>query len=304
MPPAPEEASTATTARGAHMEILAGSAFDALSRDGKIGTSHRVEHKDQALKTNVFQQDWKNLQLTRFVAIKKKFTQVNFKNTSFEYCYLRDCQFDSCDFSGVRFASTNLHGSKFIGCIFDYATFEKTLIDDSILRENCPSHENLKMRFARNLRVNYQQLGDSDAVNLAIQVELNATETHLKKSWRSNESYYRKKYSSPLVRARQFALWAKFRLLDAVWGNGESLLALMKTTSIVLIIIFLRDLFSNDFPIQFEMILHSLARAPGLFFGTAPPEKLPLTFITIITFIRLVLFGLFMTIMVKRFSRR
>ena len=51
------------------------------------------------------------------------------------------------------------------------------------------------MKFARTLRMNYQQLGFAESVNKAIQIELQATEIHLYKAWRSNEAYYRKKYA-------------------------------------------------------------------------------------------------------------
>ena len=47
------------------------------------------------------------------------------------------------------------------------------------------------MRFARTLRMNYQQLGDARAANKAIEIE--ATEIHLHKAWSSKQSYYRSK---------------------------------------------------------------------------------------------------------------
>jgi hypothetical protein len=72
--------------------------------------------------------------------------------------------------------NTQFSGAKFSGCKFDYATFEKTLIDARVLDTECPGLENLKMRFARSLRTNFQQLGDADAVNKAMRVELSATE--------------------------------------------------------------------------------------------------------------------------------
>lgn len=148
---------------------------------------HRVEYKDKALKANIAVNDWSNLQLIRLVAIKKRFTKVNFSNTASDACYLRDCQFDSCNFTGAKFSSTNLHGAKFTGCIFDYGTFERTIIDVAVLTDNCPAHENQKMRFARSLRTKYQQIGDAAAANHAILVELDATEIHLRKSWKSND---------------------------------------------------------------------------------------------------------------------
>ncbi len=121
----------------------------------------------------------------------KTFSRVDFRWSFFDGCYIRDCLFDSCDFTGCRFVSTHLPGAIFTGCKFDYATFERTPTDPGILDTQCPGYENLKLRFARALRANFQQLGDATAVNKAMKIELDATEVHLKKAWHSNESYYR-----------------------------------------------------------------------------------------------------------------
>jgi len=40
--------------------------------------------------------------------------------------------------------------------------------------------------------VNYQQIGDSESVNKAIKIELEATNTHLYEAWHSKANYYRK----------------------------------------------------------------------------------------------------------------
>src|SRR5260370_38204585 len=129
--------------------------------------------------------------------------------------------FDSCDFTGCRFVATSFHGSKFSGCRFEYSTFERTLVDDDILDTECPGPDNLKMRFARTLRMNYQQLGDATSANKAIGVELQASKVHRLKAWRSNESYYRKNDSGG-KEVRAFLVWVKFRSLYFIWGNGES----------------------------------------------------------------------------------
>lgn len=266
--------------------------------------SHRVEHKDKAVPQDVANNDWSNLQLIRLVAIKKRFTEVSFANTTFDSCYLRDCQFDSCNFTGAKFSSTNLHGAKFTGCTFNYATFERTIIDDTILTDNCPAYENQKMRFARTLRTNYQQIGDAAAVNHAIRVELDATEIHLLKAWKSNDHYYRKKYPGFFNRTKRFVSWAKFRLLDYVWGNGESLAALFRAVAVLIAVIAILDLSLNPSPFSLPGAFAALWRAPQIFLGIAPPNYISAGWLTIITLVRLVAFGLFMSILIKRFNRR
>ena len=134
--------------------------------DDYLTDSHRVEYKDKAVRIDMADSNWSNAQFVRLVAIRKRFTKVDFSNSTFDSCYLTNCSFDSCNFTGVKFSSTNLHGAKFTGCNFDYATFERTIIDDVILTDNCPPYENQKMRFARTLRTNYQQIGDAAAATL------------------------------------------------------------------------------------------------------------------------------------------
>lgn len=266
--------------------------------------SNRVEHKDKAVPNDVEDGDWSNLQLVRLVAINKTFKKVNFANTTFDNCYLRDCRFDSCDFTGSKFSLTNFHGAKFIGCKFAYATFERTIVDDHILNENCPPFENQKMRFARSLRTNYQQIGDAAAANHAIRVELDATEVHLRKSWNSNDQYYRKKYPGFFNRVKQFSSWVKFRLLDYIWGNGENLAAFFRTVVVFMLAIAILDLFLNPSTSALPDTYAALWRAPQIFLGIAPPGYISAGWQTIITLVRLIAFGLFMSILIKRFNRR
>src|SRR4051794_19577304 len=103
------------------------------------------------------------------------------------------------------------------------------------------------MWFARSLRMNYQQIGDAAAANHAIRVELDATETHLRKAWRSNDHYYRAKYSG-LLRARQFVSWVKFKLLQHTWGNGESISALLRSVVVFVAVIGVFDSVLNPLP--------------------------------------------------------
>jgi hypothetical protein len=284
----------------------AGRVYDnrATERSQHLLDSQRIEYKDRALRTNIADSDWSNLQLVRFVAIKKRFTNMNFSNSTFDACYLRDCQFDGCNFTGARFSSVNLHNAKFTGCIFDYATFERTIIDDAVLTDNCPARENLKMRFARTLRTNYQQLGEAAAANHAIRVELDATEVHLHKSWSSNDHYYRTKYPGFLNRTKQFASWVKFKVLDYVWGNGESISALLRAVIVLNVAIAILDLATDPAPPLSNAFLTSLWRAPQIFFGITAPQYISPGWLTLVTTLRLISFGFFMAILIKRFNRR
>ncbi|MFG8044652.1 pentapeptide repeat-containing protein [Pseudomonas aeruginosa] len=126
------------------------------------------EPKDYAFKVYV-----------RLNAKKQTFLNVSFQHCVFDACYFNNCFFNSCDFTGCRFIGCNLHQSAFSGCKFDYAIFERCQIDDDILEREAPREENLKMRFARSLRMNFQQIGDAKSVNRAISLGLETCTTIL-----------------------------------------------------------------------------------------------------------------------------
>ena len=232
-----------------------------------------------------------------------KFTKVDFKYCVFEGSYLRLCTFDSCDFTGCRFVGSSFSSSKFVGCKFDYAVFERTFITSDILDECCPSWENVKLRFARTLRTNYQSLGDSDAVNKAILVELHATRVHLHKAWRSNEPYYRQKYAGA-TRVKAFFTWLRFVAGDIIWGNGESASRLIRASLAPVGILALVDTLLTRNPALVADWFAALADAALVFLGIKEPTSYPGLIVAAVALTRYVILGLFVTVLVRRFARR
>lgn len=239
----------------------------------------------------------------RLNALKKRFTNVSFKHCVFDGCYLRNCVFDSCDFTGCRFIGSNLHQSTFPGSKFDYATFERCQIDDDILENEAPREDNLRMRFARSLRMNYQQIGDAKAVNKAITLELEATSQHLYESWFSDESYYRDKYPG-LQRVAQFLRWVEFMVLHFVWGNGESIPKLLRSIAIALVAIAFYDASALKAQVTVTDYWESLSLAPGIFLGTVARAHHSLGAASVIVATKLVALSLLTALLVKRFGRR
>lgn len=239
----------------------------------------------------------------RLNAKKQTFQKVSFQHCVFDACYFYNCFFDSCDFTGCRFIGCNLHQSAFSGCKFEYTNFERCQIDDDILGREAPREENLRMRFARSLRMNFQQIGDAKAVNKAISLELEATSTYLKKSWSSRETYYRDKYPG-WKKVPQFFMWLEFRTLDAIWGNGESTLKLLRAIVAIHLLIAVYDTwrFGNGWDLKDYVV--SLAASPGVFFGIATPHQYPIWFSAVIAATRLIGLAFLTAILVKRFGRR
>lgn len=268
-----------------------------------LSDSHRTHQTDKKFDVDVSSSQFMNQLFVRLVAKGRRFAKVDFKYSIFDTCYLRNCTFDSCDFTGCRFVGTNLLGSSFSGCKFDYSTFEKTVVDNDILDSGCPGHENLKMRFARALRMNYQQLGDAKSANKAIAVELQATEVYLHKAWHSNESYYRKKYAK-WKRAKAFIDWAEFKVLDLIWGNGESALKLLRATLLCIFLMALIDVMAFGDPQHLNSYRQAFVEAPQVFLGTLSPSHYPNAYLTAILIVRLIAIGLFLSIIIKRLNRR
>lgn len=240
----------------------------------------------------------------RLNAKKIRFTKVSFQHCIFEGCYFNGCVFDTCDFTGCRFIGSNLHLSAFSGCKFDYATFERSYVEDDILLSEAPKEENLKMRFARSLRMNYQQIGDAKAVNRAISVELEATSVYLYKSWRSHESYYKQKYPGLIKSGVQFLKWVDFWILDFLWGNGESIIKLLRTIVFGLIVIGFYDTIKNGDALNIADYWNSFAGAPAVFLGVSNPQSFSVLALSTIAGARLVTVALLTALLVKRFSRR
>lgn len=265
--------------------------------------SNRIKIEDQKIDADLNDANLSNRLFVRLVAKERRFTKVDFRYCIFDTAYLRQCIFDRCDFTGCRFTGTSLYGSTFAGCKFDYTTFERTIVTTDLLRSSCPSLENLKLRFARTLRVNYQQLGDAQAANIAIHVELDATREHLWKAWYSNESYYRHKYSG-WKRIKSLLDWIAFKLLDWIWGNGESAWKLLRAVVILLFFIALRDVFISRDPSQLVSYFAAAKEAPQIFLGTISSPNYSPGYLATIVLCRLVAFAFFMSIIIKRFNRR
>jgi hypothetical protein len=266
-------------------------------------SSNRKHHIDEKFDSDIENAEFSNRLFIRLVAKEKRFENVDFKYTIFDTCYLRNCVFDSCDFTGCRFISVNFYGASFSGCKFDYATFERTIINGDILDIACPGLENLKLKFARTLRMNFQQLGDSTSANKAIKVELDATEAHLYKAWKSNESYYRKKYRG-LNRAGKFFEWLKFKTLDFIWGNGESAYKLVRSIFIVLALMTLYDVFVFKDATKINNYWNSFLMTPEIFLGVTSPLNYHKFYLALIVLTRLLAIGFFISILIKRFNRR
>lgn len=265
--------------------------------------SGREKIEDKIIDSNLESSNFHNKHFVRIGSKNRNFKNVNFSHTYFENCYFRNIVFDSCNFNGCKFINCNFQGSTFPGSKFEYATFDKTFIDSEILDVNCPSLNNLTLKFARTLRINYQGIGESESVNKAIKIELKATKEYLYGAWSSKSTYYRNKFKG-FNRIKMFFKWLYFRFQDFIWGNGESSLKLLRTGLMFWVFISLLDTILYKDPNLISNHINSFYNVPSIFMGISKPSNYPEFYLTAITIVRFIGFALFTSIIIKRFNKR
>ena len=268
-----------------------------------ITDSGRVQVIDKIIDGKITDENYHNKFFLRVGSKKDRYENIDFSHTYFDHCYFRNCVFDSCNFNGCKFINSNFSGSTFVGCNFSYATFQNTEVDKEILDSGCPGYDNLKLKFARTLRKNFQGLGDSESANKSIKIELEATKSHLWKRWKSNESYYRQKYTG-WNRFFAFFHWFRFKIEEFIWGNGESTIKLIRSGFLFwLIMTFIDVSFTGNFN-EISNYWNSFVKMPQIFLSIEKPINYSNIYLSIIFITRIIAFSLFMSILLKRFNKR
>ena len=255
--------------------------------------------EDKEFSSDVRDQDLTQQLLRRVFAVEKTFIGVSFKQSEISECYFRNCRFIRCDFTGASIRRSNFRGSQYEECKFQYSTWEHTQLDEEFLDNCLPSEENIARDLVRSLRVNFGHIGNYAAVNKAASIEVMLTGQHLFHAAYSKQSYYRSKYKG-WDRVFHAARHVRWKALDLLWGNGESIVRILLTgvSTVILWAIFLA--WSNpQFPWPQSLVAVSYA-----FWGVSGSTLLPSLQLTLLTIVRFVLFGLFMAILVKRLARR
>ncbi|MFT3880401.1 MAG: pentapeptide repeat-containing protein [Gemmatales bacterium] len=260
--------------------------------------------KKQKIEDIEIQSDLANVPLSKihFSRIYGKdltFHNVDFKYSIFDDCYLRNCKFIGCDFTGATFKSSNLRGTHFSGCAFRYSSWEKTIVDEDILRDCLPPEENIANDLVRSLRVNFAQIGNYTAVNKAASIEVTLTRIHYYKAAYSGETYYRNKYSG-LNRFSVILQHCKLKFLDALWGNGESIYKILIS---ILVVLSTATLIQHVITpsITISEVAGSIV---SVFWGISTSHKVDWIIVLSLVILRLFFFGLFMAVVVKRLARR
>ena len=247
-----------------------------------------------------------------YIRVSQSGNSVNIKNVIFDHSYFFDCKlrkihFENCSFVNCYFYNCDFSKSSFSNCDFRYSKFKDTLVDTDIFN-SAPRENNLLMKFSNNLRVNYRDLGDKSSENVAIQYELKANEDHLYDSWRSENTYYRKKYQG-FERFKKLLEWLGFKLNKSIWGNGESFIRLMLSSLIILIFLGIISSLIGENSFSVKELLPSIFRVFSYFIGSVDNSEVKDVIKSenirhLVVIVRTVFFGLFISILIKKYSRR
>lgn len=191
--------------------------------------------EDKEFSADVSDQLLKQQVLRRVFAVAKTFIGVSFKQSEISDCYFRNCRFIRCDFTGASIRRSNFRGSQYDDCKFQYSTWEHTQLDEEFLDNCLPSEENLARDLVRSLRVNFGHIGNYAAVNKAASIEVMLTGEHLFHAAYSKQSYYRSKYKG-WVRVLHAARHVRWKALDLLWGNGESIFRVVVTGVVTVVL--------------------------------------------------------------------
>lgn len=165
---------------------------------------------------------------------------ASFKNTALTQCffedtYFRKAYFRNVDFTGSTFRNSNLERATFQGCNFRYCTFQMTRLNPDEIIGCLPVEPNLRRDIARNLRKNFEALGDKVTSDVFLNLEIDAHEMELLGAFRRKTQYYRSHYST----VDQVVAGLKYlssKLSGIVWGYGHRVRRLLTSFAILSLI--------------------------------------------------------------------
>lgn len=224
---------------------------------------------------------------------------ISFEHSFFNSCTMRNVVFEECSFVNCRFINCDFKDSYFNNCDFRYSQFNNTFVDIDIIKTS-PREHNLKAKFLRSLRVNFQQLGMKKKEEIIIKEEIKSQKEFLKSSWSSQDDYYKEKYRG-IKRLYKFIEWTTFVVNDIIWGAGESIKKCITSTIFFLILIALITKEEVGFLDNFIDISYYFIGSidKSIIIDNLSPEIKSL-----IICVRYIVFGAILSIIIKRFSTR
>jgi uncharacterized protein YjbI with pentapeptide repeats len=148
------------------------------------------------------------------------FKDCSFTQSNFEDSYFRKAVFKNVCFTGSSFRFCNFDKASFQTCDFRYCNFFHCKLPKDEIISCLPPEPNLRRDLARNLRANYEMIGDKKSADTFMDIEIQAYEDELKAIFFSKTDYYKNHYNL----LNQILAGAKFlvsNLSGKFWGYGH-----------------------------------------------------------------------------------
>ena len=211
-----------------------------------------------------------NISASSFIRLGMKeaiIKDCSFTQSNFEDSYFRKAIFKNVRFTGSSFRFCNFDKASFQACDFRYCNFYHCKLPKDEVRACLPPEPNLRRDLAKNLRANYEMIGDKKAADTFLDIEIQANETELKAIFLSNTEYYKKHYD----RLDQVKAGLKFvgsKLSGMIWGYGHRLGRLFLSYFIITCLWSLMTYFGKvNFAVQSEGGQRALTIGESLYMG-------------------------------------
>lgn len=193
-----------------------------------------------------------NLRTSYFTRLGVKsgvFTDCSFTQSIFIDSYFRNAEFHNVRFTGSCFYNCNFDKAIFQTCDFRYCNFHNCKITKAEIISCLPPEPNLRRALARNLRMNYQMLGDKESADTMLDIEIHANEEELKAIFFSKSQYYKNQYNTydQIIAGEKHVL---SKASGLIWGYGHKISRLLFSYILITVILSLILYFSNGVYIQ------------------------------------------------------
>jgi len=189
----------------------------------------------------------KSLQTSRFLRLGLKDARIeecSLTQSLFEDCYLRKASFVNVRLTGSTFRNCNLEKATFRGCDLRYCTFQNTRLTRDEIIGCLPVEPNLRLQLARNLRKNFEALGDKASADAVLDIEIRAQEQELLEAFRRKTEYYRAHYTG-VDQAVAGLRYLLSNLNGLVWGYGHRVRRLIASFAVLTLVFCLITYFGD-----------------------------------------------------------
>jgi hypothetical protein len=170
-----------------------------------------------------FEKSKANITASSFIRLGMKesvFQDCSFTQSNFGDSYFRNAVFRNVRFTGSSFRFCNFEKATFQACDFRYSNFFHCKLPKDEIISCLPPEPNLRRDLARNLRLNFEMIGDKKAADTFLNIEIQADEDELKAIFFSRTEYYKSHYKL----LGQLQAGVKFlisKLSGMIWGYGH-----------------------------------------------------------------------------------